>query len=57
MTLFRDLADREDGRLMSKQPSCGGLDAVFCVCFFFYRTREKGAEELKSKGRIERERQ
>ena len=41
MTLFRDLADREDSRLMSKQPSCRGLDAVFCVCFFFFIEPER----------------
>ena len=56
MTLFRDLADREDGRVMSlNNHLVGAWMPVFF--FFFYRTREKRAEEFKSKGRIERERQ
>ena len=51
--LFGKPADREDGRLMSQSNHIvGGLEARF-----FYRTRERGNEELKSKGRTERERQ
>ena len=50
MTLFRKLADREDGRLMSQNNHVVGA----WVPGFFYRTRERSSKELKLKGRIER---
>ena len=41
MTLFRKLADQEDGKLMS---SSWGLDARF-----FYRTEMMGGKDAKQK--------
>lgn len=51
MTLFRKLADGEDGRLMSQS---NHLVGVWVPVSFI---ESGGNEELKSKHRIERERQ
>ena len=58
MTLFRKPADREDGRLISQS---NHLVRVWMPVSFMdserERERERSKEELKSKGRIERDRQ
>ena len=56
MTLFGKPADQEDGRLMSQIKHLFG---VWMPGSFIEseRKREKSNEELKSKGRIEKERQ
>ena len=54
MTLFGKLADREDGRLMSQSNYLAG---IWMSDSFMEPERERNNEELKSKGRIERERQ
>ena len=56
MTLFRKPVNREDGRLISQS---NHLVRVWMPVSFMdsERERERSKEELKSKGRIERDRQ
>ena len=54
MTLFRKLADQTDGRLMSQS---NHLIGAWMPGSFIESERETDNVELKSKGRIERERQ
>ena len=54
MTLFGKLADQEDGRLMSQSNHLAG---AWMPGSFIESERETDNVELKSKGRIERERQ
>ena len=53
ITLFRELADGEDGRLMSQNNHLIGV----WMPGSFIDQRERSSEKLKSKGRIEREMQ